>query len=928
MNEFIDSEVRAETAGIGQSNDHEATADDMETPEKTERVKIHISELGINTEKHSYPKNDEEFFQLFNNGSVPLKKIVDLLKVFPEYAEDLEEKYYTRTAKIDEFFKCYEIVYDAIAAPVTGTQKNQKSQVLEEPTDNSFDIKKYFYMNREHAEPYSGIQLGITKLYEMSPITIGNDFRIKIKSSDTIDAEMFDLDNIVLADRDIQELCFVAHCEKSDKYNVIVADVDDIIFDKFKGKKDFNLLLTDKQHSGRFWYAKCSIQMEQAKETDSVLCIDFGTSNTTAGSYHIKNQFSDEPEIVQFTDATDENHGRLGYCPTVVFVEDCSGDKVKYSFGFEAKRLERLYNYETNASVFYELKHWLEEDDSSEKIIEIIDPNGNVKKVNKVDIVKAYLEYIIHQSEFFFGVRFRELHFTAPVKMKTKFIAVLKDMFENNSSRHFIVNEGMDEATAIMYDYILSEYEKWQSSAGENSNPPSITKSIVVFDCGGGTTDLSVCDYTISPCELYKGKITVRTRFSNGDFNYGGNTITYRIMQLLKIKIAMGLGAENLAERFDKIMKISENEILEQVDNGCDLLIDEMERLYEECELIIPTKWKEAKWDSDIPKRKRNFYYLWQFAEQVKILFYREEKEVQRENWDDAIESIGDLKQMHLYRQEDDDLVIEEEPFKNLQVTITEIRKMIYGDIYSLLKRILPDDGSNVYDYYHLSGQSCKINLFTDLLKEFIPGRKLRNRISSLAGDSLTLKKRCIFGSIRYMLSMRTKEKVITSYESDKPKSIYEISLGTGDIQSLWSDRSFCGYPIKKDLTEIVLSVYTKPLGNTPADSNNKARHIRTIRFTAWTGDNWSKAIPLETMLNKITEDNSIKEKLRGLIKDNAKENVKYIIAIPSSEADGYGFDVVVFMKTKNGDTEEYTYYPRVYYNYEETLFSFFDGLR
>ena len=70
---------------------------------------------------------------------------------------------------------------------------------------------------------------------------------------------------------------------------------------------------------------------------------------------------------------------------------------------------------------------------------------------------------------------------------------------------------------------------------------------------------------------------------------------------------------------------------------------------------------------------------------------------------------------------------------KDISITFKEINRVICGDIYGLLCGLLENDQLQDqemkvedYDYYKLSGQSCKISLFTSLLKEYIPGKKLR----------------------------------------------------------------------------------------------------------------------------------------------------------------------------------------------------------
>ena len=67
-------------------------------------------------------------------------------------------------------------------------------------------------------------------------------------------------------------------------------------------------------------------KLQEMKETDRVLCIDFGTSNTTAGSYRIKDEYGSVPELVVFADVT-QNNQFVGYFPTVVYVENAEDEE-------------------------------------------------------------------------------------------------------------------------------------------------------------------------------------------------------------------------------------------------------------------------------------------------------------------------------------------------------------------------------------------------------------------------------------------------------------------------------------------------------------------------------------------------------------------------------------------------------------------------
>lgn len=63
----------------------------------------------------------------------------------------------------------------------------------------------------------------------------------------------------------------------------------------------------------------------------------------------------------------------------------------------------------------------------------------------------------------------------------------------------------------------------------------------MIIDCGGGTTDLTSGRFRIDNSRV-SYTIDLETRYENGDTNFGGNNLTFRILQMLKIKISQALG--------------------------------------------------------------------------------------------------------------------------------------------------------------------------------------------------------------------------------------------------------------------------------------------------------------------------------------------------------------------------------------------------
>ncbi len=898
------------------------------------------------------PENEVELRKVFKEKTISIKYISDAIIAITKWDEyDLDEECPDKDAKIDKFLELYDVIYPEAKKAEETEQSEEQVETVETEEQNEQEesvskpeevtgIIETESLDLEEAQDFlisnSGklkkdvdgkIKFNAPTLYEDMPVTVNSNFRIKCS------IENISYNNIFIIDNELENVIAVGSIVSKEGVNLVTIRKHDIDFSAFKNKSQFNLAVlkinNEYSFTGEIIYKPIKIKTHVMEKSERVLCIDFGTSNTTAGSYRIIDKYGTEPELVTFADVTQDNK-LVNYFPTVVYIKNCENPShIKYRFGFEAKALERTGNYESSASVFYQIKHWLIEDSYYSEYIEVFDEDGNTTMISKKDIVRAYIKYVISLSEDYFNVRFNELHFTAPVKMKHKFITILKEILPE----YTIVEDAIDEAGAILFDYVSDKFVKWQN----NNEKEADEGNVAVIDCGGGTTDLATCKYHFIGRDdiTHINTIKIDTQFTNGDFNYGGNNITYRIMQLIKLKIAVKYGFIS-EEELNKVLERSENDILldaDQNDYNEQLLYKNYIDLYFRCEEFLPTQFNNMSdvfYDEDMPKIKRNFYYLWQFAEQVKIIFYREEKEVKKDKWDDAIQTIGDLKLNYLYKIEDDSLVKLESPLDNLEITITEIRKVIFGDIYSLLNRILNlENGlpNPVYDYYRLSGQSCKINLFNELLKEFIPGKRLRAKMerSFEHVESISLKKHCIDGSIRYMmykkLNMRTG--MVSDYEPAERIYFVYFSDLMGELQAENTElKELVFYPVKSELDEITVVV------------RDSIKIVRKINVSARCVSPAERVKNPSDVIDKLKNGNTsinwerTRDKLADLDFNGKDGKIELVVAVPAGNSDGYGFYVYFITKRIKDTKEEYEVSEGKYYNYEQTNSGFFDGKR
>ena len=381
--------------------------------------------------------------------------------------------------------------------------------------------------------------------------------------------------------------------------------------------------------------------------TNTPLCIDFGTVNTAVGAYLDKNYVKELPtndilngnvviDAINYVKFDDGERRYREIFPTLVYVDDCSDSKnIKYSFGYDVLRKLEKNDYIVNGSIFYSLKRWVHEHNKLEKIN---DEFGNILYVKRKDIIKAYLKYVVNRAEYMFKCKFKKIHASSPVKLKEQFLTMFQEIFtvENNyrrknsknkenfekeinesnkfsNERHYeyeIIRENaMDEAIAVLYNTIEIQIKKGRYKENEEY-------SALIIDCGGGTTDLAACKYVINRDRI-SYYLDIRTSFENGDENFGGNDLTYRIMQFLKIVLGAKY-SKNQIISINDLIKYDNDMIYKVIDDGgVEKIFEKMNLEYEKYENIIPTKYShfENKMSEEYRKIRNNFYMLWEAAE-------------------------------------------------------------------------------------------------------------------------------------------------------------------------------------------------------------------------------------------------------------------------------------------------------------------------
>lgn len=459
------------------------------------------------------------------------------------------------------------------------------------------------------------------------------------------------------------------------------------------------------------------IREQKVEMVDLPLVIDFGSSNTTMG-------------ICRPDGSTSiANVNGTPIIPSIIGVKTTEGDKTEFLFGDDARALTEENYRDEDVAVFYDIKRWVSDADRSESVIL---QNGYKYQFERREMLRAYLEYLLDLARQQFKCNFSHIQMLAPIRQKEKFQALFKELLPE-----YNVNCELDEGMAVLFQSInrMIQDKRFEGNQWYHA---------LTIDCGGGTTDLTSGQFRIDNTRV-SYVVDLETRYENGDTNFGGNNLTYRILQLLKIRIAERLGflqEEDYSGREDMA------------------LYESLEKRYSMAEKWIPTRFK------DYEERKReeyffvknNFYYLFALAEDVKKAFFQPsclyELRISTQKGEAGKEIILDKWKLSVCR---------EGQFGQISVPVTlylhlnEIEELLRPDVYRLMERFLDkkfyQGELSEYEMIKMTGQSCKSVLFTEALKQYVPGKMIQNTKRDNRGNEL--KMCCLEGALAYFLNCK-----------------------------------------------------------------------------------------------------------------------------------------------------------------------------
>ncbi|ALB44445.1 molecular chaperone [Clostridium beijerinckii] len=605
------------------------------------------------------------------------------------------------------------------------------------------------------------------------------------------------------------------------------------IYDTYEGDNievDYNIKFTS--------LPILQFEVKPLKETKMPLAIDFGTSNTTAGIYIDKEIFpglnenltdnreyadyeNDKVKFVKIINESKEDLEITPLIPSIVGVKHIKEDEIEYAFGHDAMLEARRRYVDDGMSLFYDIKRWISDFEKSEKVIDVKNKTTFIKRK---DIIKAYLEYIISLAQQRFKCKFKNIYISCPSKQKYKFHTLFKDVLSDYTVESSNI---LEESAAVLYNTISDLIEKKKYVQGE-------WYKALIIDCGGGTTDLTGCSFSISNSRV-SYRLDIETSYENGDTDFGGNNLTFRILQLIKILMANAL-SNSKSELKKAIIDEFNIDIFRFIDkSGINELYETLNEEYEKAEAVIPTKFQlyETRSKEDYCKVRSNYYFLFDLAEEVKKLFFSnpdilkvlltskeetslDENIINFDKWKLSYINKGTLQ------------VVKEAP--SITLSIYEIETLIKGDVYNIIKKFLEKlyENDELYDYslIKLTGQSCKVDIFRDALKEFIPGRIIEiNKSKKEVKEEYELKLSCLKGALKYLYDKNFGYADI-NIESKKPTLPYLLTAYThaGEQKTLIKGREINKGFISRFMDRILLKLYLK-------DSNDNVKFEYNYQF-------------------------------------------------------------------------------------------------
>ncbi len=493
------------------------------------------------------------------------------------------------------------------------------------------------------------------------------------------------------------------------------------------------------------------VWVKAVPKSEEPLIIDYGTSYTTAGTSAGDGRggrilFASVPDCAWMRQ---RGCSGCGLSPSVLAIKDCGDgipEHMTFLYGQEAVQEEKNRGFMARNSIFYDMKRWV---GRYRERIQVSDLEGNTCEVERLFLIRSFLLHIIDQAQQQNRVTYHKLCFTCPVKQKVLSLR----MYQDALPEYTVMTQNItDEAVAVAYHFL-------EQSIRDLDYEDGIAKKMLILDCGGGTSDMVCCNYHIIN-EGITSCLNMHVTYAHGDTNFGGNQLTWRVMQYLKIRLAEVLRRMEPVS-MDALFPGILSQLYEKIDkDGVEKAYETFSAVYAKAEALIPTCFAcyQNHPEHAYLKVRSNYYFLWNLAEAVKKKLYYQPGVCRVALRPLFLEYAvyGCFEDFHLFLKREQGRWETRTLCPELVVEKEEVNLLLKPDIYGFFKNFIEpwyESGRLLdIDRIILSGQSSKIELFREVMKEYVAGRKAKT-----GGEAGCERKfLCMDGAMAYQKDLRT----------------------------------------------------------------------------------------------------------------------------------------------------------------------------
>lgn len=263
------------------------------------------------------------------------------------------------------------------------------------------------------------------------------------------------------------------------------------------------------------------------KDYKGIVAFDFGTTNTCIAVCNPQEKVY-TPKVLKIDELKSNNSNTS--IPTVIFYRNQLGDNQRLcDVGIQARA--RLPEDDTHQSIIQSIKRRIGQ---SEPIsVRFYDNLSLTSDLSTEEISADIINEILTELEVYLQAKVNTCVISHPVQYIQRRLEALETAF---AKANVMIDDRLSEPFAAALDFILTDTEM------ENNY------KLMVWDFGGGTTDMAYLQVNIESDESGDKKVSTELLGADGLRNFGGDDITERIMKYFVEQCESAFSEEKMSD--------------------------------------------------------------------------------------------------------------------------------------------------------------------------------------------------------------------------------------------------------------------------------------------------------------------------------------------------------------------------------------------